>query len=542
VGRANSVDPPVREGQRTLNRADQSVANVPPLRAADALAALHAADTGPRREVLVLGAGMAGLAAAYELQRRGHRVTVLEGSHRVGGRVLTHRFSDGSHVELGAMRVPASHDYTRHYIDVVGLTGTLTDFINMVDENFLDIRGVVCRRSEGAQHLYPLYGIGEANPDPKLYPQYPGGAILGWLVTNLIETMTEVEKQIVIQGGLGSPRLRYLDGLSIGDFMARAASAEVCDLIGAFTCLDDLADKSLSIFIRDSLIGIGGKLQTLRGGMSGLPEGLAAKLAPGTIRFGHEVRGLHIDTPTSTIVRCLAPDGPAEFAAPFVICTIPYSVLRLASLENFGHAKLRAIREMSYVSSTKVGLACRHRFWETGYNIYAGSSVSDGVQRQTYYPMDHARPSPQAVLPHTRRYANIHAAPLGQVRMAPRPDEDPDEPGALLGAYTWGADADALGVLPAEARAERVMRGIARFHPEIADYVTDHASMVWRQNRWSGGAFAYLLPGQLETMYPDAKRPEARVYFAGEHCSAEQAWIQGALTSALEAVYAVLRA
>ena len=146
----------------------------------------------------MLGAGMAGLAAAYELQRRGHRVTVLEGSHRVGGRVLTHRFSDGSHVELGAMRVPGSHDYTRHYIEVVGLTGTLIDFINMVDENFLDIRGVVCRRSEGAQHLYPLYGIAGANPDPKLYPQYPGGAILGWLVTNLIETMTEAEKRIVI--------------------------------------------------------------------------------------------------------------------------------------------------------------------------------------------------------------------------------------------------------------------------------------------------------------------------------------------------------
>jgi monoamine oxidase len=525
-----------------MNHADHPVARAPHLPAADTLHALGAADTGVRREVVVLGAGMAGLAAAYELQRRGHRVSILEGSHRVGGRVLTHRFRDGSHVELGAMRVPGSHDYTRHYIEVVGLTGTLIDFINTVDENFLDIRGVVCRRSEGAQRLYPLYGIAGANPDPRLYPQYPGGAILGWLITNLIETMTDAEKRIIMHGGLGSPRLRYLDGLSIGDFMARAASAEVCELIRAFTCLDDLADKALSIFIRDSLIGLGGKLQTLRGGMSGLPEGLAAKLAPGTIRFGHEVTGLHIDSPTNTIVRCLTPDGPAEFAAPFVICTIPYSVLRLASLENFGHTKLRAIREMSYVNSTKVGFACRHRFWETGSGIYAGSSVSDGVQRQTYYPMDHAAPLPQAGLPHTRRYANIHAAPLGQMRVAPRPGADPDEPGALLGAYTWGSDADELGVLPAEARADQVMRGVARFHPEIADHVTDHASMVWRQNRWSGGAFAYLLPGQLETMYADAKRPEARVYFAGEHCSAEQAWIQGALISALEAVHAVLQA
>jgi monoamine oxidase len=525
-----------------MNHDDPSVVRAPQVPVADALGALDAADTGPRREVLVLGAGMAGLAAGYELQRRGHRVSVLEGSHRVGGRILTHRFGDGSHVELGAMRVPGSHDYTRHYIDVVGLTGTLIDFINMVDENFLDIRGVVCRRSEGAQRLYPLYGIAGANPDPKLYPQYPGGAILGWLVTNLIETMTELEKRIVVEGGLGSPRLRYLDSLSIGDFMARAASAEVCDLIGAFTCLDDLMDKALSIFIRDSLIGIAGKLQTLRGGMSGLSEGLAAKLAPGTIRFGHEVTGLHIASPTNTVVRCRTPDGPAEFAAPFVICTIPYSVLRLASLENFSHAKLRAIREMSYVSSTKVGFACRRRFWETGYGIYAGASLSDGAQRQTYYPMDHAAPAPQADLPHTRRFANIHAAPLGQMRGAPRRGADPNEPGALLAAYTWGSDADQLGVLPTEARAELVMRGIARFHPEIADHVTEHASMVWHQNRWSGGAFAYLLPGQLETMYVGAKRPEARVYFAGEHCSAEQAWIQGALTSALEAALAVLQA
>jgi monoamine oxidase len=425
---------------------------------------------------------------------------------------------------------------------VVGLSGTLIDFINMVDENFLDIRGVVCRRSAGAECLYPLYGIAGANPDPKLYPQYPGGAILGWLVTNLIETMTEAEKQIVLQGGLGSPRLRYLDSLSIGDFMARAASAEVCDLICAFTCIDDLMDKALSIFVRDSLIGIAGKLQTLRGGMSGLPERLAAKLAPRTIRFGHEVTGLRIDSPTRTVVRCRTPDGPAEFAAPFVICTIPYSVLRLAALENFSHAKLRAIREMSYVSSTKVGFACRHRFWESRYGIYGGSSFSDSGQRQTYYPMDHAAPAPHADLPHTRRFANIHAAPLGQLRLTPRRGADPDEPGALLAAYTWGSDADLLGVLPSEARAELVMRGIARFHPEITDHVTEHASMVWHQNRWSGGAFAYLLPGQLETTYVDARRPEAQVFFAGEHCSAEQAWIQGALTSALAAALAVLRA
>ncbi len=524
------------------------VARTPHVPLSDATNALKAADhTGPRKDVLVLGAGMAGLAAAYELQQRGHKVSVLEGSKRVGGRVLTHRFKDGSHVELGAMRVPLSHDYTLHYIREVGLEHTLIDFFNATDQNFLDIRDVVCRRADGAQRIYPLWGIPGANPDPALYPQYPGNAILGWLITAVIETMTEFERGIVMSGGLGTPRLRYLDSLSVGDFLARGASSQVGELINAFTCLDELKDKSLSIFLRDALVGIGGGLKTLRGGMDGLPEGLHKKLHPGTVLFEHEVTAIEIDTQTSAKVRCQTPKGPKEFQAPFVICTIPFSVLRLVSLVNFSHAKIQAIRDMSYINSTKVGFACKSRFWETKYGIYGGSSVSDRVQRQTYYPMDHAEIVPNrddgaAALPQSRRFANIHAAPVAEPQMRLNPKADPNEPGALLGAYSWGADADRLGVLSPDARADAVKRGIARFHPEIDQYVTEHASIDWGNHRWSGGAFAYLLPGQLEQMYGIAKQPEHRVLFAGEHCSAEQAWIQGALISAFRAVLAIAKA
>jgi monoamine oxidase len=524
------------------------VARTPHVPLIDATNALKAASqTGPRKDVLVLGAGMAGLAAAYELQQRGHKVTVLEGSKRVGGRVLTHRFKDGSHVELGAMRVPLSHDYTLHYIKEVGLEHTLIDFFNATDQNFLDIRDVICRRADGAQRIYPLWGIPGANPNPALYPQYPGNAILGWLLTAVIETMTEFERGIVMSGGLGTPRLRYLDGLSVGDFLARGASSEVGELINAFTCLDELKEKSLSIFLRDTLVGIGGGLKTLRGGMSGLPEGLHKKLHPGTVLFEHEVTAIEIDSHTSVKVRCQSPGGAKELQVPFVICTIPYSVLRLVSLVNFSYAKIKAIRDMSYINATKVGFACKSRFWETKYGIYGGSSVSDRVQRQTYYPMDHAETVPSkdddtAKLPQSRRFANIHAAPVAEPQMRLNPKADPNEPGALLGAYSWGADANRLGVLSRDARADAVKRGIARFHPEIDQQVTEHASIDWGQHRWSGGAFAYLLPGQLESMYGIAKQPEHRVFFAGEHCSAEQAWIQGALISAFRAVLDITKA
>src|SRR5689334_3364228 len=61
---------------------------------------------GARKQVVVLGAGMAGLVAAYELKRQGHDVVVLEAQNRVGGRVYTCReFAPGLYAEFGAMRI-----------------------------------------------------------------------------------------------------------------------------------------------------------------------------------------------------------------------------------------------------------------------------------------------------------------------------------------------------------------------------------------------------------------------------------------------------
>src|SRR5262249_40592441 len=75
------------------------------------------------RDVIIVGAGMAGLTAAYELLRAGHRPLLLEAQAHVGGRVHTVRqpFSDGLHAEAGAMRIPRSHALTMAYIEQFGL-------------------------------------------------------------------------------------------------------------------------------------------------------------------------------------------------------------------------------------------------------------------------------------------------------------------------------------------------------------------------------------------------------------------------------------
>ena len=87
----------------------------------------------PKR-VIVVGAGMAGLTAAFELQRAGHDPFILEGQHRVGGRLYTLRdpFTHGLYAEAGGMRVPRAHELTMAYIEKFGLN---TSDFTMGNEN-----------------------------------------------------------------------------------------------------------------------------------------------------------------------------------------------------------------------------------------------------------------------------------------------------------------------------------------------------------------------------------------------------------------------
>jgi monoamine oxidase len=89
-----------------------------------ALVAWRQTSAQGRRRVIVIGAGLAGLAAALELERAGHDVVILEARTRPGGRVFTMRepFSDGLYAEVGAARIQDTHAFTLQYVKQFNLT------------------------------------------------------------------------------------------------------------------------------------------------------------------------------------------------------------------------------------------------------------------------------------------------------------------------------------------------------------------------------------------------------------------------------------
>ena len=510
---------------------------------AEQLHRIRQQNRSPSRDVVVLGAGMAGLAAAFELQNLGHRVRVYEASGRVGGRVYTKRFHSGQYHEFGAMRIPASHDYTRHYVREMGLR--LRRFVtsHRDADALYHLRGRVSTIRD-AGDVIDGYRISPFERGIAKDPVAP--AIFGHYIQRVLDSLTYEDTQGLFGYQLLTPRVEELERQTLGEFLERNVQGpDTRELIGAVTGLEVWWDRALSMFIRDELVETGVGLEEIVGGMDCLPNAMKTRLNHGTIRFDTQVLAIERRDPKVRIRLRQGDGAPTPVDCDHVICTIPFSVLRQMELSGLGVLKQRAIRNLAYASSTKVLLECSERFWETRYNIIGGASLSDGITRATYYPSDNAAASEtnwasQESRQHGKSLHTCLTLSKPSDRAAVRDWSASHGPGVLVGSYNWGSDARRMGAMSKDERADVVSTVIANFHPEIREFVREHDSVFWDEQRWASGAFCFMQPGDLRDYYHDAVRAEGNLHFAGEHTSLEQGWIQGALMSALRAVEEVI--
>lgn len=525
-------------------------------------------DHKPRKKIVVLGAGMAGLTAAYELSKLGHTVSVIEATNRPGGRVRTLCFkSTGQYHELGAMRIPKSHDYTRHYISVVELDPALRTFVTSHDNRncFYYFRGQVCRIKDANApgSVFDRFHLSAHEQQIAYHDDRRATALFGMLLGNILRSLNEEDRQSFFGERLMADRAAALEKETLGEFLSkRLDTAEAKELIGSFTGLEVWWDMALSMFLRDELVDTSAGLQEIAGGLDLLPTKLAEMLPHGTIRFNTEVVSIRL-AHNGVLLQSRAtkkPQGddiewdcppttmpPQDEQADYVICTIPFGVLRRMVVEGLSGSKMRAIRNLNYASSTKVLLHCKERFWEQGSpdeRIIGGASHTDLITRATYYPSDHAvTPGVGLTAANANEgFRSIHTrAALAEIHSASAKAASPG-PGVLVGSYSWGRDARRLGALPPAEGSVAVIDVLRNFHPEIDKYVDGYATMYWDDFRWSRGAFSFLKPGDLQDYYRAAIRPEGRLHFAGEHCSLDQAWIQGAVMSGIRTVEEIVEA
>lgn len=482
----------------------------------------------------IIGGGLAGMSAAFELRKLGADITILEASEgRIGGRVYTYYFDpEGKYFgEFGALRIPASHETTWYYVNLFGLkTYPLT---SPEYNNFLYVHNTRLRTTESVEeYLYPKYNLTpqERNTPWSELSRYAAEHkfvnLPPQIRAELIRILPEYSPELLPLMNI-SLRENYESlGLSQGAIQL-ISGAEPMNGSVLHISYDEIASREYSLDTRNTFQIKGGNINLpyalYQSFMSDNPPGSnnirGSMLGSVTYNLGHYVTGIYQSGYRNKVILKYRNTMEVKESADifdYCICAIPFSTLRNVEIRPyFSNMKMQAIYKLNYIDAQKTFFFCNRRFWEknTDYgNMAGGISFTDLPIQSIIYPADH----------------NIC------------PDAaacSPEEPGVLAASYNYEQDAARLGGQEEGRRYDIIRQNVEEVHGLPRGYLNSVVerteTLHWFDEPNYVGALALTLPGQKPLFAYENQRPEFhnRVFFAGEHVSAKHGWMQGALYS-----------
>jgi monoamine oxidase len=441
------------------------------------------------RKILVLGAGVAGLAAAMKLREADFEVAILEARARPGGRIHTLRtpFSDGLYAEAGAGRIPASHTLTLAY----------TKKFRLALDPFWPQSGAEIYYWRGTRQVVPRGGAPDLDRLRVEFTPRERAAGFGGLSQLYFESVRE-EVRGLPAGGWPFPEFDRYKDIGFGEFLRRQGASEDAMMYLA----QGFEDDSLLDFAHDAVSRFTPDMWKIRGGNDLLPRAMAEALA-GCIRYGAEVRRIERNAGGVSVV--FITDGiPRIESADRVICTIPFPVLRDIEIQpEWTEAKRAVIRNLYLAPVARVFVQTRTRSWERG-GLNGFATVDQ--------PMELWNPT----------------------------HDQPGTRGILL-SYIYERLAREYSAETPQTQIERMVELLDRVHPGIRADLESAATWSWLNEPYSRGAFTITRVGDYARL-AHAAGPEGRVHFAGEHTSPWPCWIQGALHSGLRAADEIIQA
>jgi monoamine oxidase len=437
---------------------------------------------GAPKKVIIIGAGLAGLSAAYELTQGGHDVTVLEARTRPGGRVHTLRdaFAEGLYAEAGASRIPNHHHFTLNYAKQFGLT--LDPFGPPPD--------IPVTYYARGQRITVKPGL-DVNWPYQLTPEERKLGLSGMRQKYIRSIFGELGD--VTDPNWPPESLKKYDQMERSDFWrSRGASSEA---IALMSLGGDTEKRSALYMLRNQALNQNlTHFYKIRGGNDLLPKAFAARLADKISYATPVVRIEH--NPQGVKAIFLRAGSSHTIRGDYLICAVPFTVQKnIEVAPALSAGKQKAIEELPYFSVAKIFLQTRKRFWvKEGHSGFATTDLPIREIWDTSYKQ-----------PGTR---------------------------GILQAFPHSQDSRKVTGMSEKDRINFALEQVDAIYPAMRENFEGGVSKCWDEDEWARGATAFYEPGQMTSLLPHVARPEGRLYFAGEHTSVWiDGWMQGALES-----------